>query len=104
MKKRLIAAAFLLALSAAPAFAQGCAMCYQSAEQAGHKAQTALQHGILMLLIPTLSVMGGLACATVYFRHPNSSGAAEPFFGDAALPDDFAAREFFEEDLEEERV
>ncbi len=97
MKKRLIAAVFLLLLWGLPAFAQGCAMCYQSAEQAGEKAQAALRHGILMLLVPTLGVMGGLGVATVYFRHPRPGGAA-------AAAEDLAAAELLEEEFEEEEV
>jgi len=45
----------LLAVAAVPsAFAQGCPMCYRAASQAGQTAIQALQHGILVLLIPTL--------------------------------------------------
>ena len=51
----------LLAVAAAPsAFAQGCPMCYRAASQAGQMAIQALQHGILVLLIPTLVMFVGV--------------------------------------------
>jgi hypothetical protein len=43
--------------------AQGCAACYESAAASGAQGRAALRHGILILLIPTLSliaVIGGL--------------------------------------------
>ena len=51
--------AFFL-LSAAPAFAQGCAMCYANASQQNDKATRALNLGILTLLTPTLALFGGV--------------------------------------------
>jgi hypothetical protein len=51
----------LLAVAAAPsAFAQGCPMCYRAASQAGKLAIRALNHGILVLLIPTLLMFVGV--------------------------------------------
>lgn len=75
MKKRLIielgvfscsilALAFLLAPHAA---AQGCAMCYQNASAAGAQGREALRHGILVLLLPTLSLFVGIL-ALIYRR------------------------------------
>jgi len=53
----LLAASF----AAAPAaFAQGCAMCYTTAAAQSPKAQAALNHGILVLLIPPLSMFIGI--------------------------------------------
>jgi hypothetical protein len=40
--------------------AQGCAMCYQSATAAGAQGGAALRHGILILLIPTVSIFVGI--------------------------------------------
>jgi hypothetical protein len=40
--------------------AQGCAMCYQNAAAADSHGRTALQHGILILLVPALSLFLGI--------------------------------------------
>lgn len=42
------------------AVAQGCAMCYQNAAAADSHGRTALQHGILILLLPALSFFFGI--------------------------------------------
>lgn len=48
-------------LGAAPAaFAQGCAMCRTSAEAANRTGKEALNLGVLVLLIPTTSIFGGV--------------------------------------------
>jgi len=41
-----------LLVSSVPARAQGCIMCYQSAEAAGKGVQDALRSGVLVLLVP----------------------------------------------------
>ncbi len=47
------------------AFAQGCAMCYTSAEAAGPAAQRSLDIGILVLLVPTLLMFIGIVVLAV---------------------------------------
>lgn len=42
------------------AVAQGCAMCYQNAAASGAAGRAALQHGILILLIPAATLFLGL--------------------------------------------
>jgi hypothetical protein len=61
----LLAAAILVGLAlfsiAAPhAAAQGCAMCYQNAASSGAQGRIALRHGILILLVPALSLFAGI--------------------------------------------
>ncbi len=70
MRKFAIAAAaaiILFAMMAPHAAAQGCAMCYQNAVASGAKGQEALRHGILILLIPALTLFGGIFVA-IYRR------------------------------------
>jgi hypothetical protein len=50
----------VFAISAPHAIAQGCAMCYQNAAASGPQGRQALQHGILILLFPTLSLFVGI--------------------------------------------
>ena len=60
MKLRIAAAGLALMLWAAPAFGQGCAMCYSSALGAGMKGQQALSRAVTILLIPPVGMMIGL--------------------------------------------
>ena len=69
MKRRAAAAALWLALAAAPAFGQGCAMCYTGAHAAGEKAQKALNRAIGVLMVTTLGMIGGLALLVIKNRN-----------------------------------
>lgn len=55
------------ALTAPQAAAQGCAMCYQSAAASGAQGREVLRHGILVLLLPSLSLFVGIF-ALIYKR------------------------------------
>ena len=68
MKRRLATLALLLALWAAPAFGQGCAMCYTSAEGASKQGQLALSRAVMILMVPTLGLMAGFVGMTVYLK------------------------------------
>jgi hypothetical protein len=50
----------LIAALAPQAFAQGCALCYQSAAAGGDRSRLALQHGILILLFPSVGLFVGI--------------------------------------------
>ena len=50
----------LFALAAPGAMAQGCAMCYQNAAASGPGGINALRHGILILLVPAVSLFVGI--------------------------------------------
>ncbi len=73
----------VLAIFAAPhsAAAQGCAMCYTSAAAAKKTGIQALQHGILILLVPPLLMFLGIFWVT--FRRRDSLGGE----GAASLED-----------------
>jgi hypothetical protein len=57
MKLRLAVLALFAALSAAPALAQSCAMCYSTARAVTKKGQQAITSGVVVLLIPPIGFM-----------------------------------------------
>lgn len=67
MRARAFILALALGLSAAPALAQGCAMCYSTAAAASKDGQRAINRAILILLIPPLGFMtAGIGLAFRY--------------------------------------
>lgn len=50
----------IISATAPHAAAQGCAMCYQNAASSGTQGRLALRHGILILLLPALSLFLGI--------------------------------------------
>ena len=71
MKKNLALLVLLLAIGA-PAFGQGCAMCYTGAENAGAKSQQALDRGVLFLMVPTLAFIGAFVGIAYRYRNPRA--------------------------------
>lgn len=65
----LLAIALLLVV-APHAAGQGCAMCYQNAASSGAAGRAALRHGILILLLPALSLFFGVFLL-IYRRDPS---------------------------------
>jgi hypothetical protein len=57
MKQRLATLGLMLLLWAAPAFSQGCAMCYSNATGTTKEGQRAISRGVLVLLIPPVGFM-----------------------------------------------
>jgi len=57
MKLRLATLGLLVALWVAPAFAQGCSMCYSNAAGTSKDGQRAISRGILVLLVPPVGFM-----------------------------------------------
>ena len=67
--KRGLASVAAVAMAVAPAFGQGCAMCYSSAAGAGEKSQMALNHAVLVLLVPAVTMLVGfVGIAFAYSR------------------------------------
>ena len=69
MKARLAFMATAFFLWAAPAFSQGCAMCYSSAVAASKDGQRAISKGVLVLVFPPAGFMTlGVAMAYRYSK------------------------------------
>jgi hypothetical protein len=92
---RAIATAVALAASV-PAYAQGCAMCYNTASAAKADAIQALRSGTLVLLFPVLLLFGGILWMAFrsrnrYYQAENAEAVgAAVLAGSLPLPDDAA--------------
>ena len=67
--------ALVALLNPATLFAQGCAMCYQTAAGSGAQFIQALRHGILIMFFPPILIMGAILYAA--YRKRNQFNAAE---------------------------
>jgi Na+-translocating ferredoxin:NAD+ oxidoreductase RnfE subunit len=69
MKIRLAILVAALVLSAAPAVAQGCAMCYSNAAGSSKEGQIAISRAVLVLLLPPVAFMTvGMSLAFRYSK------------------------------------
>jgi hypothetical protein len=59
---------FMLLISSASLYAQGCAACKTNASQAGPEAQRGLRRGIAVLLIPSLIIFTGVVVLAYKYR------------------------------------
>ncbi|HYM05085.1 MAG TPA: hypothetical protein VEU11_00855 [Terriglobales bacterium] len=57
MKLRIVTLAMFLLLWVAPAFSQGCIMCYSSAKGTSKEGQNAISRAVLVLLLPPVAFM-----------------------------------------------
>jgi hypothetical protein len=72
-KKALTIAVAIIGGTTHVAFAQSCAMCYQNAAASGARGKVALQHGILILALPAISIFGALLFLLYSRRNVNAS-------------------------------
>src|SRR5260370_8280311 len=78
MKVRFAFLVLVLFLWAAPAFSQGCAMCYSSAVSASNDGQRSISRGVIVLVLPPagfLTLGGSLAYVSREKRDPENSYA-----------------------------
>jgi hypothetical protein len=79
MRVRLLSAALLMLLWAAPAFAQGCAMCYSSAGATSKQGQRAINRAVMVLLAPPVGFMTiGIGMALRYGKKRDEQRGSEP--------------------------
>lgn len=78
MKRRLVILTVVLLGWTAAAFAQGCAMCYSSAQATSKEGQRAIHKGVIVLLIPPVGLMTlGIWMAQRYARKRDLERANE---------------------------
>jgi hypothetical protein len=69
MRVRAALLALSLLLWAAPAFSQGCAMCFSTAAASSKEGQKAISRGVLVLIVPPAGFMTlGVGLALYYGR------------------------------------
>ena len=78
MRPRAALLVLSLFLWATPAFSQGCAMCYSSAQATSKDGQRAINKGVIVLLIPPMGFMTlGIWMAQRYARKRDLERANE---------------------------
>lgn len=68
-------AGLVLLLTAAPAFSQGCALCYTQAASSGSRMIQALKSGILILIVPP--TLGSIGMIFVVYHKRNQVTRAQ---------------------------
>ena len=71
-----VAALAILTLFVPELFGQGCVMCRTNAMSQGPRAAAALNHGVLVLLVPSLLMLAGV-CVMIFRRSGRESGSEE---------------------------
>src|SRR5579864_4376133 len=100
--KRLVIALLAL-LGPSALFAQGCAMCYQTAAGSGAQFIQALRHGILIMFFPPILIMGAIFYAA--YRKRNQFNSVEgAVAGEIAPEEDFAPDWTFADEAEFRRL
>jgi hypothetical protein len=90
-------------LSPSALFAQGCAMCYQTAAGSGAQFIQALRHGILIMFFPPILIMAAIFYAAYRKRNQfNSVGGVAG--GDGALEEDLSPDWTFADEAELRRL
>ncbi|MFL6299008.1 MAG: hypothetical protein ACJ71N_00195 [Terriglobales bacterium] len=60
------------------ALGQGCSMCKTSSEAAAAEQQRSLNHGILILALPSVVIFAGLSIFAFRYRSRESASASKP--------------------------
>jgi hypothetical protein len=96
------AAAVAALLSPSALFAQGCAMCYQTAAGSGAQFIQALRHGILIMFFPPILIMAAIFYAA--YRKRNQFNSVDGAASEVALEEDFAPDWTFADEAELRRL
>jgi hypothetical protein len=99
---RAAAAVVAAALSPSVLFAQGCALCYQSAASSGAQFIQALRHGILIMFFPPILIMAAIFYAA--YRKRNQFNSVEGAASEVALEEDLAPDWTFADEAELRRL
>jgi len=99
---RAAAAVVAAALSPSALFAQGCALCYQSAASSGAQFIRALRHGILIMFFPPILIMAAILYAA--YRKRNQFNSVDGAASEVALEEDLSPDWTFADEAELRRL